>query len=730
MPVRRIFERTALPFFLVLAHGLSGCGAEDAEAPLEADVEVDSAEWPDGKADGAGPVIPASANAVLEIYPLDIWAQPLPSKDMTLEVTGHAGTLVSTGSPVRYVPLSGADKVRIRLSAANHVPMEVSVQYDGSDGAGAWSVTSDAHAQRQGLGASFQPLRYGDRVLPTQSVYLGLRHKWFSSQGRPARRGNQIQLLMDGQESWGNVRIDLANATDSILVSTWWWESDFELVRSQESHHLLEPRTRWRNTILGLLEKSPAHKRVLVGQFWGQDSVAKWLTADADLRGYAEAANDRFEFMGMANGTRGKFYFEPATFSFGKRVMEQYSKVSTRAMQDGGAIPSNVPPRPVDMTDWPIGVDTQHASYHQKFLVIDHAVAYVGGMNFRRVDWDTNEHRVFDHRRMLFKATQAERQSVLDKKKLPDTGPRKDYMIRVHGPAAQDVADVFKQRWDHQIDRGVEYANRSTPFEVDRDIPGLPSGPQVQITATLPQPFWEHAIAETWLNAIGEAQRYIFIEDQYFRMPMLNDVIAARMDKVPGLRLVVITKPVSDWTDPGCEWTSKSHELFKSRFPSRYMMLQLRSFDSVVTWGWDETESRFVDIDVHSKMLIVDDEFMSVGSCNKNNRGLLYEGELNVAVADGAFVSESLQRILSNLLPPGVTPRGDVAGWWSQLADAAKWNDGVHARWKAEGFDIDLDGAPLPNTFKPRGFLYSLDFLPYHECLLEGVGPDMVTQED
>ena len=100
-------------------------------------------------------------------------------------------------------------------------------------------------------------------------------------------------------------------------------------------------------------------------------------------------------------------------------------------------IESSLPARLVDLTQWPVGIEVQHASYHQKFMVIDHDVAYVGGMNFRRVDWDTNEHRVFDHRRMLFDATQSEREAVMTKEELPDTGPRKDYILRIHGPAAQ-----------------------------------------------------------------------------------------------------------------------------------------------------------------------------------------------------------------------------------------------------------------------------------------------------
>ena len=35
-------------------------------------------------------------------------------------------------------------------------------------------------------------------------------------------------------------------------------------------------------------------------------------------------------------------------------------------------------------------------------FVVDDEVAYIGGMNLRRVDWDTSDHEVFDARRMLF----------------------------------------------------------------------------------------------------------------------------------------------------------------------------------------------------------------------------------------------------------------------------------------------------------------------------------------
>lgn len=325
---------------------------------------------------------------------------------------------------------------------------------------------------------------------------------------------------------------------------------------------------------------------------------------------------------------------------------------------------------------------------------------------------------------MPFEATTEEREAVANGSADSDTGPRKDYVVRVEGPAAQDVADVFHRRWEDQLAKGVEYSENASSFEVGRDIAPRDGGQQMQVTATLPEPFWEHAIAETWFNAVRNAERFIYIEDQYFRIPMLNEAIVERMNAVPDLRLVVITKPVSEWTDPGCAQTHIAHQLFQESFPDRYMMLQLRSFAAVVTWGIDETEARFLDMDVHSKVLLVDDVFVSIGSANKNNRGIVYEGELNVALVGDKTVKPLRRRIFQNLMP-GAPPTDDVAEWWSQLSDAAAYNDWVRANWEYEGDDINLNGAPLPDDLIPWGFVYSLDFGTLDNCLMESVGPDM-----
>ena len=671
------------------------------------------------------PPLPAGTVAVVEIYPLDLWAQMLPAQLADLDVTREGAAVATTGGspddPIRYLALSAADAgaYAITLAAPDHDPVTVTLNFDGSgdlDGArvgaapgAAFSVSHELRAHDSGA------------AVPVHSLYLGVRHQWFSAEGRPARRGNRVAFLMDGEEAWGAVDQALASSRDSILLASWWFESDFELTRTEGNLTAAQRRSR---TIMSKLEASPAEKRVLVGQFWTQDGILSGLTVDDALTAKGARTGDNFEYMGQANITEGLFRFELPGFELGDRVRAAHPETADRIFDAERLVESRVAPRDVDLTDWPVTLEVQHASWHQKFAVIDD-LAFVGGMNVKSTDWDSSQHHVFDSRRMEIGASDAARQDVRDKESLPDLGPRKDYMVRIDGPAVQDVADVFHKRWELARLEGVEYADRSTMFTVDRDQPAHTDGMQIQVTTTMPDPLWEHGIVESWLNAVARAEKYILIEDQYWRAPILTEAILRRMAEVPTLQLVVITKPINEWLDPGCAWSYRTSSQLAAAVPGRYHLLQLRAFDTVVTWGWDETESRFADIDTHSKLLIVDDVFMSVGSANKNNRGLIYEGEMSVAIKDATWVRDARRRVLQNLLGAGVVVSDDPVQWKNQLLQAAAWNDAVHARWETEGGDISLDGAPLPTAYSPRGFVYSLRFRDVSECFLEDVGPDM-----
>jgi phosphatidylserine/phosphatidylglycerophosphate/cardiolipin synthase-like enzyme len=657
---------------LSLACG-SGCVAESDE-------DVDGSE-----------VAVSSARAALEIHPLDIWARPLRKRDVQITVHKDGQRVQVTTAEAPTVFLRSPGTYAIHLEAPEHEAVDVTVRYDG--GTNDESAQLDAAGAKGAFSFGHTPRTIQGRRLPAHVLYLGLAHRWFSAAGRPPRKGNAVELLMDGEEAWANVRSDLVRAKESVLVSTWWWESDFELVRSPIG---TSSDQRWKNTILGTLESIPAYKRVLVGEFVGQDTMFHLLNTDAKLRRLARTPDDHFEMMAQANPTRGRFRFEVPAFPFGPRV--KASHADAPAFDIDALVESPVPAQNVDLTAVPFGVDVPHASYHQKFMVVDD-VAFVGGMNFRHVDWDSSEHRIYDPRRMKFGAWDATRRAVENKSREPDSGPRKDYMVRVEGPAAADVADLFHDRWEHLRSSGARYSNETSSFAVPSDIAEVSGGVDVQVTATMPAPMQESSIAETWFNAVRNAERFIFIEDQYFRMPLIHAALTERMDQVPGLKLVVITKPVPRWS-PECVQSYKAGNLFAARYPDRFLSLQLRSFDG--------DKRKFADMDVHSKMLIVDDHFMSVGSANKNNRGMIYEGELNVAVADPT-VAAFRERILQNLL--GRRGADDADAWFAELAVLAKQNDRVHSAGGRSG--------------APRGFVYGLTFPPASACRMQSVGPDV-----
>ncbi len=676
--------------------------------------------------DAGDATVPAGPTALLEVYALDLWAQPLPVGGYTLTMrSGGVDVPAVSGASewVRSVELGAASTIDLSLSAPDHRTLNATITFDGT--AASSALTARATTTGAGLAVTHTVRTVAGRSTPVHTVYLGLRHLWFSAQGRPARRGNSLRLLMDGEEAWTAVNTEFRAARTSAHVATWWWESDFELTRNASTHVTSTEAQRRANTVLSVLEGSPARKRVLVGQFLSMDGSLSTLSTDAALRAHGTTAGDNFEHMGQANPSTGIINWQIPAFRFGDRVRAEVSAAASTTIAADTTVNSEVAPRTINLMDYPTMASIELASYHQKFAVLDGRVAFIGGMNLRRVDWDTSQHLVFDPRRMLIASTTAQRQAVASHDALPDTGPRKDYMVRIEGPIVRDAEDVFHRRWRYLLDTHARYSEDASDYSVPTPAAPVAGGVSAQVTATLPPPFNEYAIAETWFNAVAQARDYIYIEDQYFRIPMLTDAIQRRMDAVPSLRLVVITKPINEWTDPGCAWTYRTHQQFNGRYPGRYMLLQLKAFDTQVTWGFDETDARFVDMDTHAKILIVDDRFLSVGSCNKNNRGIEYEAELNVAVLDDAWVRAARRRIFANIL--GVTTvSDDTATWWSALSRAAANNDAVRARWTAEGDDISLDGAPLPAMYRPTGFVYNLVLGPPADCLLESIGPDVV----
>jgi phosphatidylserine/phosphatidylglycerophosphate/cardiolipin synthase-like enzyme len=647
----------------------------------------------------------------LELVPLDIWGRDIVDGTLTVDTSLVQLEADDLGPEVMVLPLDGDTVFDVTVQAPDHVTAVIRIESDGltADGTyweileGSGRVTFSEETRIMGSGSCL-----------VTSVYIGLDHDWFAATGR-APSHNEVDLLMDGQEYWGEVAEDVAQADESVMWSTWFWESDFELVRPDD-HVWSSEQERWENTAMGLLDSlDGVDKRVLVFRAWSDNTeLTAYLNTDHDLRARAGDPLDEFDVILQGNPEEvplfGEWEGEAVGFDFGRRVLSN----PRYAGRDIFVEP--------DYRDW---TDFDAASWHQKSVVVDDQVAFVSGFNTFDMNWDSSDHRLFDPKRMSFESDRDDRLEVLNGEVVANVMASKDYGVRVVGPAVADVNDVMWQRWEHAIANEALYSENVDPFELGERLPEVVNGVPLQVVATMPQPWSEQSISETHAKAFANAQDFIYIEDQYFRSPELNHVIVDRMTANPDLLLIVVTEEVMSY-DPSCMWTDITHQTFQNAFPDRYIVLQTRNADIRIDegWFWDDVDVLTDNIYVHSKMRIIDDNYLSVGSANYNNRSYLYEGELNVAVLDEGFTKPSRERIFANLV--GETwahlLNDDAQNNMDVLRMAADSNAEVIDWWEDNAFWLDADEArDVWSYYRPSGLVYPLEVAD--SCWFE-VGPD------
>ncbi|MHB1419540.1 MAG: phospholipase D-like domain-containing protein [Bacillota bacterium] len=410
---------------------------------------------------------------------------------------------------------------------------------------------------------------------------------WFSDIGYPPRDFNLILPMIDGEEAWKKVAEELRMAKKNIHIATWDFEFESELIRNPELT-FKEPEERVDEIILRILTlkaKEGLKVRLLL---WN----IPVLSQNKVLRAIGASAKDNFEIL-----------------------EERHPNL--------------------------IG------SYHQKTITIDGAIAFVGGMNLTEQDWDTISHSIYDYRRTPHSYSAGRRKWMQERKKIPDFPPRHDLFTYIKGPLVADVEANFVQRWNSTKESGVDWSNNASTLT--KIPPPSRNGTQKgQIVRTMPcsreTPAGERGILDTYKKAIRNARSYIYIEDQFFRSQEVAKELALVYKKNPNLTLIVVTIPDylskmevgESWkfATPSSYWTAKAFNTIKAVHKD-FCLFYLQMF------GYDvNSKPIFVPVYIHAKIMIVDDLWCTIGSCNVNDRGFLYEGEINVAALDQPSAKE------------------------------------------------------------------------------------------
>lgn len=283
-------------------------------------------------------------------------------------------------------------------------------------------------------------------------------------------------------------------------------------------------------------------------------------------------------------------------------------------------------------------------SHHQKMVVIDDRLAFVGGLDLTRNRWDTPAHRPSDPRRVNPDG-QAYR-------------PFHDIQVALSGPVAAALGEYARERWrrasGHRARRAAHQTTHTPwPQGLEPDLQDVP----VAIARTQPkfkaQPAAQE-IKHLWIDGIRATQRFFYAENQYLTADCIRHAIETRMRAADCPEFVIVQPKRTDG------WLSQqTMDVLRGR-----LVRQLREID-----GHNRFQVYYPDapklgeqgIVVHSKLMIVDDELVRIGSSNLNNRSMGLDTECDIAIEarGNARVRDAIAKLRYRLLGEhlGVSPQ-------------------------------------------------------------------------
>jgi phospholipase D1/2 len=288
-------------------------------------------------------------------------------------------------------------------------------------------------------------------------------------------------------------------------------------------------------------------------------------------------------------------------------------------------------------------LDAHHppaACHHEKLVVIDGRLAFCGGIDLSAGRWDRPEHHPSEPGRGRVGRT--------------PRPPFHDCMLMVEGEPARALDELVRERWQAVTGQALR-----PPREDDRSSP-WPDGVEpwfgpVRVGVARTRPGWgEQAeareIEALYLRAIGAAQHCIYVENQYLTVLSIADALAARLGEPHGPEVIIVgPKRCEGFIETAVMDRGRALCLDRLRVADTYGRLRVLHPVSAA----DQAEP--TPIHLHSKLLIVDDRLLVVGSANLCNRSLRLDTECNLAIeaqdeADRAAVLRARDALLGEHL--------------------------------------------------------------------------------
>lgn len=250
--------------------------------------------------------------------------------------------------------------------------------------------------------------------------------------------------------------------------------------------------------------------------------------------------------------------------------------------------------------------------HHQKVVVVDDAVAFVGGLDLTQRRWDTPEHRA-THPRRTSGGT--------------EYPPFHDAVMAVDGAAAAALGALCRARWTNATGELLS----SEPCGADPwpewlrlDMQGV----QVGISRTVAPYQGSPAIREIehlHLDLVAAAQTLIYTENQYFTSRIITDALAQRLREPAGPQVVLVLRQITEGVVAGPVMdslrTARLRTLRAADVGGRLRVVY------PAAPGLDDK-----CINVHTKVMFIDNQVVRIGSANLADRSMRLDTECDLTV--------------------------------------------------------------------------------------------------
>jgi phosphatidylserine/phosphatidylglycerophosphate/cardiolipin synthase-like enzyme/uncharacterized membrane protein YdjX (TVP38/TMEM64 family) len=283
-------------------------------------------------------------------------------------------------------------------------------------------------------------------------------------------------------------------------------------------------------------------------------------------------------------------------------------------------------------------LDDRHpvgASHHQKIVVIDDALAFCGGLDITACRWDTSEHAARDPRR--------------NDPGFGEYGPFHDVQMAVDGEAARSLGDLARDRWRRASRRRLRAVGASAdpwPEELPVDLENVEVGIARTVPAASEQQNQVREVERLHVEALRAARRFVYLENQYLTSSAVGDVLAQRLEEREGPEVVlVLPYGCSGWLEEAAMGVLRARLLRRLRAADRHDRLRL--YHPRVPGVEDR------DFTLHSKVAVIDDRLLRIGSANLANRSMGLDTECDLAIeshGNDRSVAEAIAGFRSRLL--------------------------------------------------------------------------------